>query len=188
VVQTGAWILDDQRPLALELERFLDAGEAPVYFGFGSMRAPQELAHAMVDSARAHGRRAVVLRGWADLALADGDARDCLVIGEVNQLALFARCSAVVHHGGAGTTTAASMCGAPQVVVPQMYDQHYWAARVEALGVGAAHAAGVPTAESLTAALGRALEADVAARARTVGGAVKHDGARDAAERIVRLR
>ena len=41
--QTGAWILPDERPLSPELEAFLDAGEPPVYFGFGSMRAPQDL-------------------------------------------------------------------------------------------------------------------------------------------------
>jgi vancomycin aglycone glucosyltransferase len=84
VVQTGAWIRSDTRQLSLELETFLDAGEPPVYFGFGSMRAPQEL---------------------------------------------FRRVAAVVHHGGAGTTTAAALAGAPQVVVPQIYDQHYWAKR-----------------------------------------------------------
>jgi vancomycin aglycone glucosyltransferase len=107
VVQTGAWILRDERPLAPELEAFLAAGEPPVYFGFGSAHAPVDLARTMIASARAHGRRAVVLRGWAELALVD-DAPDCLAVGEVNQQALFTRVAAVVHHGGAGTTTAAA--------------------------------------------------------------------------------
>ena len=40
VFQTGAWILPDERPLSPELEAFLDAGEPPIYFGFGSIRAP----------------------------------------------------------------------------------------------------------------------------------------------------
>src|SRR5262249_12046916 len=34
VVQTGAWILPDERPLPAELEAFLDAGTPPVYVGF----------------------------------------------------------------------------------------------------------------------------------------------------------
>ncbi|MGW3323714.1 nucleotide disphospho-sugar-binding domain-containing protein [Streptomyces virginiae] len=33
------------------------------------------------------------------------------------------RVSAIVHHGGAGTTTTASRSGTPQVVVPQIGDQ-----------------------------------------------------------------
>jgi vancomycin aglycone glucosyltransferase len=57
VFQTGAWILPDERPLAPELERFLDAGDPPVYFGFGSIRAPEGLGRAMIAAARALGRR-----------------------------------------------------------------------------------------------------------------------------------
>src|SRR5262249_31995739 len=160
VLQTGAWILPDERALSPELTRFLDAGDPPVYFGFGSMRAPQNLGASMLEAARALGRRALVSRGWADLSLAD-DASDCLAIGEVNQQALFRRVAAVVHHGGAGTTTAAALAGGPQVVVPQLYDQHYWAGRVRELGIGSAHAAGAITAESLASALEEALKAEV---------------------------
>jgi vancomycin aglycone glucosyltransferase len=184
VFQTGAWLLPDERPLPEDAETFLTAGDPPVYFGFGSIRAPRDLSAVMIASARALGRRAIVSRGWADLALVD-DCADCLSVGEINQQALFPRVAAVVHHGGAGTTTAAAMCGTPQVVVPQMFDQHYWAARVEALGIGAAHAAGAPTAGSLTAALERALTPGAAARARSVAGLVRRDGARIAAERLV---
>lgn len=43
MIQSGAWILPDERPLPAALEAFLDAGEPPVYFGFGSIRAPEHL-------------------------------------------------------------------------------------------------------------------------------------------------
>ena len=184
VVQTGAWILPDASPLAPELEAFLDAGAPPVYCGFGSIRAPGDLARVMIDAARAHGHRVILSRGWADLAPAD-DGRDVLAIGEVNQQALFPRVAAVIHHGGAGTTTAAARAGAPQVIIPQHYDQPYWAGRIDALGIGAAHAPGAPTTESLAAALERALRPEVAARARSIGGQVRIDGARIAAERLM---
>ena len=181
VFQTGAWILPDERPLSPELESFLEAGEPPVYFGFGSVRATEDLSQVMITSARALGRRAIVLRGWADLSLID-DAPDCLAIGEVNQQALFKRVAAVVHHGGAGTTTAAARAGAPQVVIPQHYDQHYWAQRVHQIGLGTAHAPGAPTTESLTSALARTLQLDVAARARSIANVVRSDGATVAAQ------
>jgi len=184
VFQTGAWIVRDERPLSGEIESFLATGDAPIYFGFGSIRATPDLARVMIESARAVGRRAILSRGWADLALPD-DAPDCLAIGEVNQQALFPRVAAVVHHGGAGTTTAAARAGAPQVVVPQMYDQHYYAARVNELGVGTAHAPGAATTESLTTALERALRPEVAERARSLADAVRGDGALVAAQRVV---
>ena len=186
VFQTGAWILLDDRPLNPEVEAFLEGGEPPVYFGFGSSRAPQDLGQVMIRAARALGRRAIVSRGWAELSLID-DSADCLAIGEVNQQALFARVAAVVHHGGAGTTTAAAMAGAPQVVIPQIYDQHYWAERVDVLGIGTAHAPGAPTSDSLRTALERTLDRDVAARARSVAAAVRRDGTLTAARRIATL-
>ena len=184
VFQTGAWILPDHRPLSPELATFLEAGEPPVYFGFGSIRAPQDISKTMIESARALGRRAIVLRGWADLSLVD-DEPDCLSIGDVNQQALFPRVAAVVGHGGAGTTTAATRAGAPQVVIPQHHDQFYFAQRVGELGIGIAHPPVAPTTHSLTSALEHALQSDVASRARAIATVVRSDGALIAAQRLI---
>jgi vancomycin aglycone glucosyltransferase len=184
VLQTGAWLLPDERPLSSELETFLQAGDPPVYFGFGSIRAPGDLSKTMINTARALGRRAIVARGWAELSLLDDDP-DCLSIGEVNQQLLFRRVAAVVHHGGAGTTTAATRAGAPQVVIPQHHDQHYFARRVGELGIGSVHPPGAPTIDSLTRALEHALGPGVPPRAHSVAGAVRGDGARVAAERLI---
>jgi vancomycin aglycone glucosyltransferase len=181
VVQTGAWLLPDDRPLPTDLLAFLDAGEPPVYVGFGSMamHGSTDLGHTVVDAVRRHGRRLVLSRGWADLASV-GD--DCFVTGEANHQALFRRSAAVVHHGGAGTTVTAAWSGTPQVVVPQGADQPYWARRVAELGIGAAHDGPVPTVESLSAALGIAL--DSADEARDVAARISTDGAARAAKML----
>ncbi|MFD9125070.1 glycosyltransferase [Kitasatospora sp. NPDC059571] len=185
VVHTGAWIRPDERPLPAELVAFLEAGAPPVYVGFGSMRGvPEDTARAAIGAIRAHGRRAVVGRGWAGLAPIDG-RDDCFTVGEVNQQALFRRVAAVVHHGGAGTTTTAARAGAPQVVVPQAGDQSYWADRVAGLGIGAAHDGPAPTAASLTAALGTALAPMTRARAGAVADAIRTDGAAAAAKLLL---
>ncbi|MGW0766746.1 glycosyltransferase [Streptomyces sp. NPDC002676] len=182
VVQTGAWIVPDERPLPDELLAFLEAGEPPVYVGFGSMpmHASGDVAQVAVEAVRAQGRRAVLSRGWADLTLI-GDQDDCFVVGEVNHQALFGRMAAVVHHGGAGTTTTAARAGAPQVVVPQLADQPYWAGRVAELGIGVAHDGPTPTFDSLSAALKAALTSEVHHRAKAVAGTVRTDGAAVAA-------
>src|SRR5262249_37792236 len=112
---------------------------------------------------------------------------DCISIGEVNLQLLFKRVAAVVHHGGAGTTTAAAQAGAPQVVIPQFYDQYYWAQRVHQLGIGTAHASGTPTTDSLTSALNQALQPDVTARAQSIAPAVRSDGAQTAARRLITI-
>ncbi len=184
VVQTGAWILRDDRPLPDELQAFLKAGEPPVYVGFGSMaaHAPKDIAQTTIDACRTHGRRVLLSRGWADLA---GDGEDCFVVGEINQQALFPKVAAVVHHGGAGTTTTAARAGVPQLVVPLVADQPYWASRVAALGIGAAHEGSTPTADSLSAALATALAPETRDRAAKVREAVKADGATVAAELLL---
>jgi vancomycin aglycone glucosyltransferase len=177
VVQTGAWILPDERLLPADLVAFLDAGTPPVYVGFGSMpmSASQDAARVAIEVIRAQGRRVLVSHGWADLALID-DRDDCFAVGEVNQQALFGRVAAVVHHGGAGTTTTAARAGAPQVVVPQGGDQPYFAGRVADLGVGAAHDGPTPTTESLSAGLRTALTPETRARATAVAGTIRTDG------------
>ena len=182
VVCTGAWLRPDHRPLPADLEGFLAAGAPPVYVGFGSMPMleAERVARAAVEAVRALGRRVLLSRGWADLALID-DQDDCHAVGEVNQQALFGRVAAVVHHGGAGTTTASARAGAPQVVVPQIVDQPYWAGRVAELGIGAAHDGPTPTTESLTTALRTALAPETRARATAVAGTIRADGAAVAA-------
>lgn len=185
VTQTGAWILPDSRPLSPELEAFLAAGEPPVYVGFGSMpmHASKDVGQVAVDAVRAQGRRVLLARGWAGLAELSGD--DCFVVGEVNQQALFPRVAAAVHHGGGGTTTTAARAGAPQVLVPQMVDQPYWARRVADLGIGAAHDGPTPTFESLSAALKTALDPETRVRAAEVAAQVRADGAAVAAKLLV---
>lgn len=186
VVQTGAWILPDDRPLPADLAAFLDAGEPPVYVGFGSMATPglTDAARTGVEAVRAQGRRVVLARGWADLVPVD-EGEDVFATGDVNQQALFPRVAAVVHHGGAGTTTTAARAGAPQVIVPQVADQPYWAGRVEALGLGVAHDGPTPTVGSLGSALGRALSPGIRDRAADLAPAIRGDGAMAAAKLLL---
>jgi vancomycin aglycone glucosyltransferase len=186
VIHTGAWLMPDHRPLPREIDAFLDAGSAPVYVGFGSMRGlSEDVARVAIESIRGQGRRVLVARGWAELAPMD-DRDDCAAVGEVNQQTLFGRVAAVVHHGGAGTTTTAARAGVPQVVVPQAGgDQPYWAGRVAELGIGAAHEGRSPTTESLSAALATALTPDTRARAKTLAGTIRTDGAAVAAKRLL---
>ncbi|MFB8242975.1 glycosyltransferase [Kitasatospora purpeofusca] len=193
VVQTGAWLLPDPRPLPAGLTAFLDAGDPPVYVGFGSMpmRGSEDVARLAVEEARALGRRVVVGRGWAELSGGEGGAGaadgpdDCFVVDEVNHQALFARVAAVVHHGGAGTTTAAARAGAPQLVVPQIVDQPYWAARVAELGIGAVHDTAAPTAGSVAAALRTVLSPRTRERAAAVAAGIRIDGAEVAARLLL---
>lgn len=123
-------------PLPAKLDAFLAAGPAPVYLGFGSMTDPDPASttRILLEAVSRVGCRALISEGWSGLgcgALPEGVMR----VGAVSHPALFRRVAVVVHHGGAGTTTTAARAGAPQIVVPHLLDQHYWAHRVQLLGV-----------------------------------------------------
>jgi UDP:flavonoid glycosyltransferase YjiC (YdhE family) len=156
-----------------KLEGFLAAGAPPVYLGFGSMTDtdPAATTRLLLRAVELAGCRALVSEGWAGLGqqpLPEG----VLAIGSVSHASLFPRLAAVVHHGGAGTTTTATRAGVPQIVVPHIFDQIYWGERVAALGAGPPP---IPrtqlNAERLAAALREALENEVIQeRARELAG------------------
>lgn len=139
-IVTGYWRLEDRsewRPSA-EFRAFLDAGEPPVYIGFGSMPFGAERnTRLIVETVRLWGGRAVVARGWGGLKPADLPA-NVFSIDKAPHDRLFPLMKAVVHHGGAGTTAAALYAGRPGFVVPQTVDQPFWGRRVHALGCGPA--------------------------------------------------
>ncbi|WP_320783040.1 glycosyltransferase [Streptomyces sp. CRN 30] len=185
VVQTGTWSLPDERPLPAGLVTFLDAGAPPVYVGFGSIRPPRDVARGAIEAILAQGHRALLSRGWADLDLVDG-RDDCFAVGEVNQQRLFGRVTAVVHHGGAGTTVTAARAGAPQVVAAtQLSDNPYWAGRVADLEIGVALDGPTATADSLSAAIRTALAPDTRARAKALADEIRTDGAAVAASLLL---
>ncbi|XXT21478.1 glycosyltransferase [Sorangium sp. So ce429] len=185
IVQTGAWLLPDQSPLPEDLERFLAKGKSPVYFGLGSMRGSEPMSRIVIEAARAAGLRAIVSQGWGNLGLIDsGD--DCISIGDVSHETLFPRVAAVVHHGGAGTTTAAARAGKPQIVVPHVYDQFWHAARLEKLGVGVeCPPRDQVTVRTLTAALREVSRLGMKSRAESLAKNITLDGAKRAAQRLV---
>jgi vancomycin aglycone glucosyltransferase len=175
------------------VEAFLSLEPAPIYIGFGSMvagRVPALAAHA-VAATRALGRRAIIAGGWAglDRHVISGD--DLLTIGAMPHHALFPRVAAIVHHGGAGTTTAAASAGVPQVILPHLLDQFYWAHRIEQLGLGPrALPVDLITADILTDRLDAALhDAGIRKHAALLGPTVAaRNGADAAADLIERLR
>lgn len=138
---SGYWFLD--QPKAWEppesLTAFLNAGDPPVYIGFGSMSGPKtaHVSRIVVEALQKANVRGLLATGWGGL--------------EANQLPetihkidmaphdwLFPRMAGIVHHGGAGTTAAALRAGRPSLVCPFAMDQPFWGRRVHALGAGPA--------------------------------------------------
>lgn len=136
---TGYWFLDpaDDWSPPPALVGFLEDGPPPVYVGFGSMasRKPQETADLVTEAIARAGQRAVMLSGWGGLR-ATNLPDTVIAVDSIPFAWLFPRVAAVVHHGGAGTTSAGLRAGIPSVIVPFFGDQPFWGQRVLELGVG----------------------------------------------------
>lgn len=136
---TGYWFLDAQNDYQppQNLVDFIGSGTAPVYVGFGSMsnKNAEQDAEIILSALRQAGVRGIISSGWHGLKTSDvGD--DVFVIDGAPHDWLFPKMSAVIHHGGAGTTANGLKAGVPSIIVPTRGDQPFWARRVEVLGVG----------------------------------------------------
>jgi sterol 3beta-glucosyltransferase len=138
-IATGYWFLDQPQAWQppQELVEFLTAGPAPVYIGFGSMagRDPQQLTRTVLAGIVQSGQRAVIATGWGGLVAADLPEQ-VFAIDAAPHDWLFPRCTAVVHHGGAGTTAAGLRAGKPALLCPFFGDQPFWGRRIHQLGIG----------------------------------------------------
>ena len=189
---TGYWFLGGgPAKLPDDVLTFLDAGEPPVFVGFGSMPSPDPGATTslVLKAVERAGVRAVIGRGWG--ALAPTDVReDVLVVDEVPFDLLFPRMAAIVHHGGAGTIASAVAAGRPQVICPFVADQPFWGRLMQAHGVASApikqrHL----TVDNLAAAITNAItDPTLATTARQLGQLVRAEsGTRNAVEHLAAL-
>ena len=190
---TGYCFLDrekDWQPLSA-LRDFLDAGPPPVYIGFGSMAGsnPQQLAGTVVEALQRADVRGIIATGWGGLnpeLLPDS----ILKIESAPHDWLFPQVSAVVHHGGAGTTAAGLRSGRPSVIVPFFGDQPFWGRLVHSLGAGTKS---IPrkklTAGRLAVAIREAISnPDLQKRAEDVGKKIRQeDGINNAVDVIEKI-
>ncbi len=116
--------------------RFLDEGEAPIVFTFGSaMVQGAELFGASVDLCQQLNRRGVLLTRYAD-QIPSGLPKTVRHFSYIPLSQLLVRSAALVHHGGIGTTAQGLAAGIPQLIVPLTHDQPDNASRIVELGAG----------------------------------------------------
>ncbi|KAK3949282.1 hypothetical protein QBC32DRAFT_40430 [Pseudoneurospora amorphoporcata] len=173
-----------------DLAAFLAAGPPPVYIGFGSIVVddPDALTRLILRAVAKSGVRALISKGWGgiglteDITQADWAPRQdqYFMLGNCPHDWLFNRVSAVVHHGGAGTSAAGIKAGKPTVVVPFFGDQPFWGAMIAKAGAGPDP---IPnkqlTADNLAAAIQEALKPETLAKAQELGHRIKEEKGAD---------
>jgi UDP:flavonoid glycosyltransferase YjiC (YdhE family) len=150
-----------------ELEAFVDRDAPAVAIGFSSQagRDAARLSQIIGRALELANCRGVIVSGFGGVKPV-GSSDRVLAVDTVPYDWLLPRVSAMVHHGGAGSTAAAIRAGIPSMAVPFGYDQRLWGEQIAAIGVGTAPiAASAVTPESLADAI-RRLTTDDAVRTR----------------------
>lgn len=170
------------------LTKFLDAGEPPIYIGFGSIVVDDanRFTEMIFEAVKLAGVRALVSKGWGGLGKDSLDIpENVFMLDNIPHDWLFPRVRACVIHGGAGTTAIALKLAKPTMIVPFFGDQHFWGAMVGSAGAGPEP---VPykdlTAEKLAEGIKFCLTEKAAEAARGIAKRIEAEG--DGAENACR--
>ncbi|KAL7128260.1 hypothetical protein ABFS83_14G304300 [Erythranthe nasuta] len=162
-----------------EFVRWMEKGDKPIYIGFGSMLVEdsKKVAAIILEALRITGQRGIIDRGWGDLGSTHTDMpEDVLLLSDCPHDWLFPQCSAIVHHGGAGTTATGLKAGCPMTIVPYFGDQFLWGERIYQKGLGPAP---IPishlTVQSLSDAITFMLQPQVKNRAMEVAELIQRE-------------
>ncbi|XP_075082534.1 sterol 3-beta-glucosyltransferase UGT80B1 isoform X2 [Nicotiana tabacum] len=151
-----------------EFIKWIQNGSKPVYIGFGSMPLEDspKTTDIILEALKNTGQRGIIDRGWGDLGTFQEIPENVFLLAECPHDWLFPQCSAVVHHGGAGTTATGLRAGCPTTIVPFFGDQFFWGERIYQKGLGPAP---IPisqlSVEGLSDAITFMLQPDVKSRA-----------------------
>lgn len=127
---------DENYQAPAELQSFLASGKPPICVSFGSMvnRDAERIDRIVREALIQTNNRGIVLSGWGGIK--DRASENMLYLDAVPHDWLLPRCKMVIHHGGAGTTSAGLRAGIPNIVVPFTADQPFWGRRVHTIGAG----------------------------------------------------
>jgi len=118
-----------------EAEAFLAGGEPPLLFtpGSANVQAARFFQVALEACARLN-RRGLLVTPRAEQVPVLPES--VLHVRSIPFSRVFARCAAVVHHGGIGTVAQGLAAGVPQLVMPMSHDQPDNGSRLRRMGVG----------------------------------------------------
>lgn len=135
----GYWFLDskDYSP-PQDLLNFLQEDPKPLYIGFGSVNIPnpEQVMSSILEALEFTNQRAVMIKGWSGLGEGMNISKRVFLTDNVPHDWLFPQVVAAIHHGGAGTVSAALKAGIPSLVIPFFADQFLWGDQIYKLGVG----------------------------------------------------
>jgi len=186
--------LSTEGELSPGLEEFLSNGDPPVYMTFGThmpsdLPSQRDMVALLSEAATIANCRAIIQAPlWQECGLKPTPAVYYVHASPYSRS--FPRCRAVVHHGGAGTSQAATLAGKPSVVVVFGADQALWGQELERIGISP-HLlfARKVTAEQLAKSIKDVIgSSDMQETAKKIGAAMNGENGVDMAVKLINER
>jgi rhamnosyltransferase subunit B len=175
------------RELPASVAKFMEAGDPPVAFTFGTgMQHASRLFAACLEACRQANVRGLFLTKHPEQLPQSLPSFACHAAFAPFRT-LFPRCAAVTHHGGIGTTSQALAAGVPQLIVPFAFDQFDNGVRLKRLGVGDWCGLRRRNAGHIAAALQRLMVPEVRERCRIQSERIEENGLDAAADQVESL-
>lgn len=123
-----------------ELTDFIRQEKRPVIFftlGSCSAKESESFCNRLIKVCQQLNFRLIIGSGWSGTGKSLTNNKDIFLLTQtIPHSLIFPHCDGVMHHGGSGTTHSVARAGKPQVIMPLIIDQPYWAYRVQQLGIG----------------------------------------------------
>ncbi|MGE9294362.1 MAG: glycosyltransferase [Puniceicoccales bacterium] len=129
------WQSEEAPEVQAELEAFCAGDKVPI-MTFGSVAFDD--THTIMSRFLKNwprGKKIILQSGWAGLSV-ELERPEIKVVHQMSHDQLFRFASMVIHHGGAGTTASVLHAGVPNIIIPHIADQQWWASEVVRLKAG----------------------------------------------------
>jgi len=99
---------------------------------------PTVVGRDIVDVLSQFNQAAIINTSWGGIELPENLPKFIHQVTDVPYDYLIPKVSAVIHHGGSGTTHSVFRCGKPQAIIPHIGDQFFWARQIDKKQIGLA--------------------------------------------------
>nr|WP_067061184.1 glycosyltransferase [Mucilaginibacter sp. L294] len=169
-----------------KLLHWLNAGEKPVYVGFGSMPIPDpELLGDILNKIVAvTGLRVIFCRGWSVVSNLKAHP-NLFEVDYIYHEWLFPQCNCAIVHGGAGTVAAVLKAKLPLIIVSIFGDQPWWGDIIRKKHLGTHIPFKQLTTQNLLKAIEYVQTPGVAKNINAIGGEIEKEDGLNAAVTVI---
>ncbi len=121
-----------------ELIEFIEKNKKIVFITFGSMSNsnPKEKTRIILEVLKRNNISAIINTSWGGLEKPDEPSDNVHFVNNLPYDWIFPKMSAIIHHGGSGTTHTALKYACPSMIIPHIIDQFYWNRTISELHLG----------------------------------------------------